>query len=238
MNLNEFIKLTKTDKATAYFVARKYLFLNKYIKQTSKIKRSLDIGSNYGLFTELLQSKGYSSYGIEPNNKLLSFARNHGVSKYSLGSAEKISFPDNHFDVILLLDTLEHIINRDKALNEINRVLKPNGIVIITVPNTLSYFYLRSFMTSFLRGQKPWKNVHYQQNYFHWEHQINNFLKIIGSSPILAVPLFEPKLIRKHRLARFEYSKPRLSCISADPVIICTKRTEPLKGDTDITNLK
>jgi len=238
MDLKEYIVKTKQDKVSEYFITRKYLFLSKYLGEVSGSKKSaLDIGSNFGLFTELLKNKGYDAYGIDVNKDKVSWAKKNAKAKYSFGTAEKIPFKKNSFDVILLLATLEHILDRGKALKEINRVLKPGGKVIITLPNTFSYFYLRSFFTYFLRGHKPWRNVHYQQNYFHWEHQINLFLKIIDYRPILSIPFFEPKLINKKRLHKFEHNKRSLSKISAEPIIICTKREKATLNNTDNTVL-
>jgi ubiquinone/menaquinone biosynthesis C-methylase UbiE len=235
MELNEYIKRTRMDRASAYFVARKYSFLRRYLKNGSGKKKSLDIGSNLGLFSELLKKKGYDSYGLEIDKKKVEWAKKNCSAKYIHGSAEKIPFKDNNFDIIIMFDTLEHIIDRSKALNEVNRVLKPNGIAIITVPNIWSYFYFRSFVTYTLRGMKPWKNVHYQQNYFFWEHQINQFLKIVDRRPILTIPFFEPKLMPKKMLSGFEFNKKNLAPLSAEPIIICIKREKRVGDNTDTT---
>jgi glycosyltransferase involved in cell wall biosynthesis len=52
---------------------------------------------------------------------------------FILASAENIPFPDNHFDVIFSHDTFEHITNIEKAISECARVVKPNGIIYISV---------------------------------------------------------------------------------------------------------
>ena len=51
-----------------------------------------------------------------------------------IGSIEKIPFPDKKFDVVLCLEVLEHVENYQSALNEIFRVLKKEGILLLTVP--------------------------------------------------------------------------------------------------------
>lgn len=238
MELNEFLEKTKQDKVSKYFITRRYMFLKEYLK--NKKGSSLDIGCNQGFFTEFLRNLGFDSYGIDIGESHIDFAKKNGKSSYSIGSAEKIPFEDNRFDVIILLATLEHIRDRATALKEINRVLKPNGTLIVTIPNTWSYFFIRSFLTFAVRGMKPWKNVHYQQNYFYWEHLLNNFLKVIDWRPLLSIPFFEPKLISKERLSKYEYSKKKLAWMSAEPIIVCTKREKLLdqsKIDTDTTEL-
>lgn len=237
MNLSQYLNKTKQDKVSRYFITRKYLFLEKYLKCADKPMKALDIGSNYGLFTELLKNKGYDAFGIDVDKEKVGWAKKNCNANYKIGSAEKIPFKDNEFDVILLLATLEHIIDRATALKEINRVLKPEGKLIITVPNTASYFFIRSFLTYSLRGSKPWKNVHYQQNYFHWEHQIHQFVKIVDSRPILFLPFAEPKILSPSSLSNFEYTKGNWAWASAEPIFICTKRKSQLKDNTDTTLL-
>ena len=45
-----------------------------------------------------------------------------------------LSFPDKKFDLILMTEVLEHIPNLDKAFDELTRVLKPDGRIILTIP--------------------------------------------------------------------------------------------------------
>lgn len=237
MELNEYLTKTKQNKVSAYFTTRRYTFLSRYLKNANGKEKALDIGCYLGLFTELLKKKGYDAYGIDVDKRFIKEAKKNSNRKYLVASAEKIPFKKNSFDVILLLGTLDHIIDRGKALSEINRVLKPNGKVIITLPNTWSYFFIRSFFTYMLRGMKPYKNVHYQQNYFYWEHLINQFLKIIDTRPILTIPFFEPKLMPRNFLSNFEFDKKNLASVSAEPIFICTKRKKRVEDNTDDTRL-
>lgn len=227
------------DKPTRYFVARKILFLDRYLPTVAtNSKKLLDLGSNKGYLTEFFKNKGYDAYGLEFNKELVEFSKKNGKAKYMQGSVENIPFKDNSFDVILCLASLEHFVDRSRAMKEINRVSKKDGKVIFTVPNTWSYFFIRSFITFILRGEKAWKNVHYQQNYFHWQHQIHQFLRILDARPILAMPFIEPKLVWNSFLSNFEYNKKSLAWMSAEPIFICTKRIKEIKGDTDNTNLE
>lgn len=47
---------------------------------------------------------------------------------------EKLTFPDNHFDIVVTQDVMEHVFLADKAFSEISRVLKPGGAHVFTVP--------------------------------------------------------------------------------------------------------
>ncbi len=76
------------------------------------------------------------------NNKRLNFYKNYvsmdidpDTNPDFLGDITlKTEFESNYFDVVLCLSLLEHVKNPYKALNEINRILKPSGKIYITVP--------------------------------------------------------------------------------------------------------
>ncbi|MCD6565400.1 MAG: methyltransferase domain-containing protein [Bacteroidales bacterium] len=60
-------------------------------------------------------------------------------SYFSLGIAEKLPFPNNSFDRVISREVIEHVINPQLMLNEIYRVLKPEGIAIVATENDESY---------------------------------------------------------------------------------------------------
>mgnify|MGYP001605819804 FL=1 len=51
-----------------------------------------------------------------------------------VGSADNIPFPDRHFDSVVATQVFEHLLDFEKAAKEVNRVLKPGGIILTTVP--------------------------------------------------------------------------------------------------------
>src|ERR1044072_362687 len=54
--------------------------------------------------------------------------------EFFTGSLEETPFPDSTFDVVLALDVLEHLEDDDAGLRAITRLLKPGGLLVITVP--------------------------------------------------------------------------------------------------------
>lgn len=94
----------------------------------------LDIGCGPGLLLKELKAKGYQAQGIDMSGLAVAYCRNKGLSDVQQGSATALPFTDNSFDVILLLDVLEHIENDKAALAEAKRVLKHDGLIIIFVP--------------------------------------------------------------------------------------------------------
>lgn len=119
-------------------------YLRPYIRPESHI---LDIGCGTGAFLQLLGSQGYSNlYGIDISAFALQEAQKHTpnlkVCCNDLQSA--ISLNDQQFDLISCLDVIEHLINPFVVLQEIARLLKPGGILLLTTPNSNSILrYLR-----------------------------------------------------------------------------------------------
>ena len=95
----------------------------------------LDIGAGTGDFLSVAKQNGWKTTGIEPNEK----ARNSAISKgiAFAGSTKELS--NELFDIITMWHVLEHVPNLDEQISELKRLLKPNGTILIAVPNFKSY---------------------------------------------------------------------------------------------------
>lgn len=97
--------------------------------------RILDIGAGTGDFLFVAKENGWKTTGVEPSEKAKKIAKNKGVS-----FVENTSELENHsFDVITMWHVLEHVPNLDNQIKELKRLLKPNGSLIIAVPNFKSF---------------------------------------------------------------------------------------------------
>lgn len=114
-----------------------------YLKKYSKVKHGLllDVGFGTGFLLEKLKSD-WKTFGIDNSKFAVAMAQQRGLKNIKLASADKIPFPANFFDAILVLDVLEHIKNELPVLEEIRRVLKPGGIVVFNNP---AYQFLWSY---------------------------------------------------------------------------------------------
>jgi ubiquinone/menaquinone biosynthesis C-methylase UbiE len=72
-------------------------------------------------------------------------------------NAEEMIFPDNSFDQVLMFECLEHMEYPLKALREIQRVLKPQGLLVFSIPNV---YYYRLFLRWFLKGKVSASHEH------------------------------------------------------------------------------
>lgn len=84
--------------------------------------------------------------------------------EYFVADATNLPFPENSFDYVICSEVIEHIPEDEKALSEVKRVLKNNGIFIVTTPNWLSWYGLarkiaeKLFKKPFTAGDQPTDN--------------------------------------------------------------------------------
>jgi len=97
----------------------------------------LDIGCNTGDLTKIIANKN-KVIGMELSEGAVEKAKEKGI-KVIQGSVYKIPFKENSFDKVHLSEVIEHLLDTNKALKEILRVLKPGGELIITTPNCCSF---------------------------------------------------------------------------------------------------
>lgn len=109
--------------------------------KTSLIKRFaqngsiLDIGAGVGDLVKSLQESGVEARGFEPSAKARLLAKERGIDLHT--SLDK--FESNTFDLISMYHVLEHVPDVKKQKQEILELLKPNGILILALPNYESY---------------------------------------------------------------------------------------------------
>jgi len=119
--------------------------------QAAAGKMLLDLSSGDGDTSEMLARQGYrvvaTDYGLQrPMNGVTRVA---GVDLNSC-----LPFQSASFDAVDLIEVIEHIENQPQLIREIARVLKPNGLVLISTPNVLNVMSrVRFLFTGFLRGR-------------------------------------------------------------------------------------
>jgi len=98
-------------------------------------KKVIDVGCGKGRFIKELQSLFSKAefYGIDISEKMLDFCPKK--AKVSVGNILNINYPDETFDFVYCVEALEHAIRVEKAIQEMCRILKPGGKIVIIDKN-------------------------------------------------------------------------------------------------------
>ncbi|MCK4553665.1 class I SAM-dependent methyltransferase, partial [Candidatus Parcubacteria bacterium] len=124
----------KTEQQNWWYRARRIIIKQLIKKYIQKIRpKILDVGCGTGLLFKELQQYA-DVYGIDSSPSSINFCVKRGLSNIKLGDATAIPHDDNFFDIVLALDLLEHIKDDNLAIQEIKRVVRKEGIIIIFVP--------------------------------------------------------------------------------------------------------
>jgi ubiquinone/menaquinone biosynthesis C-methylase UbiE/predicted RNA-binding Zn-ribbon protein involved in translation (DUF1610 family) len=144
--------------------------------------RILEIGCATGLMTENLAKRG-QVYATDISMSYLKKVRTRvpGITLIRL-DAHKLPFDDHFFDYVLMTDVLEHVLVPCRVLEEVHRVLRPEGKFILGVPNILNL----SNILKHLRGYKPYKLLQYADAHI-------SFYDPAGLFQLLAANGFEVK---------------------------------------------
>ncbi|MEL6655774.1 MAG: methyltransferase domain-containing protein [Bacteroidota bacterium] len=101
-------------------------------------EKMLNLGAGEGDYDSMIASFGQHLVSCDLNEADVAYARefNKGNDKitYQVENGLDLSFPDNHFDVIVCIEVIEHVGDPEQLLNEIQRVLKPGGHLLMTFP--------------------------------------------------------------------------------------------------------
>jgi ubiquinone/menaquinone biosynthesis C-methylase UbiE len=152
-------------------------------------KKVLDIACGEGYGSNLLSKNAKFVYGVDIDSDTIKNAKikyKKDNIKFIKGSTSSIPLKDNSVDIVVSFETLEHHDEHDEMMSEIKRVLKPEGIVIISTPDKYYYSDVRKFNNEYHVKElykneflalvsKKFKNVQLlSQKYVNWNSVILN----------------------------------------------------------------
>ena len=171
-------------------------------------KIALDLGCNVGYGSKIISKRAKNVIGVDVSEKSIKEASLKYQSdniEFKLIDGKTLPFPSNTFDIIISCQVIEHIIDYEKYLSEVHRVLKNDGLVFFTTPNA---------EIRLDPGMKPWYEFHHHE--FN-RTQLNNLLKkyfaqteiygLRGSKYIYEIEIDRvTALLNEHRKQKNRYS--------------------------------
>lgn len=135
MQTDEYGRLYEHEDRYWWFVGRRRLALRLlgHALGAGTEPRLLDLGCGTGAALFDLQAMG-KAIGLDLSSLALGYCRTRGLASLVQGNGERIPFRSDLFDGIIALDILEHIENDRAAFAEAFRVLRPGGVLVLSVP--------------------------------------------------------------------------------------------------------
>ncbi|MFC2130181.1 methyltransferase domain-containing protein [Bacteroidota bacterium] len=122
------------------------------------VENLLDGGCSYGYGTRFLAEKSKNTYAIDVNETHIEVAsKRYTDINFKTGILENTEYSDNFFDYIVLNDVLEHTTDKIQTLQEMYRILKPGGTIIISTPHKGMFAFIDPYNYGYnLRKFIPW----------------------------------------------------------------------------------
>ena len=206
---DEYLSHSKDKKgilSTVYNFVRNYSIRKKY-NLIVKLKPSgsiLDIGCGTGEVLKHFSDNGWDVQGIEPADNARDYAKNTlNLPVDNEGLLNQIK--SNSFDVVTLWHVLEHVPKLQERMQQINRILKDDGVLIIALPNYNSWD-AKHFSTFWAAWDVPRHLYHFSQKTFSLlakKHQ----LKLVETLPMKFDSFYVCLLSEKYRTKKINFFK-------------------------------
>jgi ubiquinone/menaquinone biosynthesis C-methylase UbiE len=142
------------------------------LNQLSHIPRAnmLEMGCGTGHWTEFFVEQGFKVTAADISEAMLNHAKNKNIkAEFQPIDTEVIPFDDHQFDTVAAITMLEFVDNQQKTLEELCRVLKPEGWLILGCLNADSEL-----------GKQKNNNPTFEQAQFYTEKQLIETLSVFG----------------------------------------------------------
>jgi ubiquinone/menaquinone biosynthesis C-methylase UbiE len=119
------------DERYTHIQREKYEVVKKYLPK--HVAHILDLGCGTGMFLKELTKRDKLVVGVDSSVEMLNIARKRaGVTSLVCADADHLPFLDKSFDVVVSVTLLQNVPEPIATMKEIARVLKPNGVAIVT----------------------------------------------------------------------------------------------------------
>lgn len=215
-------RLIHINRVITRFVGVIFKDLLRCIIPYQKHGKLLDIGCGNGTFLKWYKDHGWDVYGVEVSRKAIEICKQQGI-KVFYGELLDAHLGNETFDVVTLMQVLEHFPNPSAILKEISRILKMDGYAIIAVPN------FGGFDRKVLKSN--WGHLDVPRHLYHFELEtLNKLLRNCGlriqkvKAKIFDSFSMKRNLNRIRRESFVNYMKCLLILIALKPILLTVSK--------------
>jgi O-antigen biosynthesis protein len=223
----------------------RYLFASQFVKG----KSVLDIASGSGYGSEFLKKNGKAKevIGVDIDQETVAYSKkNYGKEvKFIQGDCRNIPLKDKSVDIVVSFETIEHIKEHEKFIDEIKRILKKNGTLIISTPNNEVYpkgneFHIKELsLNEFKTALKDsFKNIEIFEQDISFSSYVSKkrdksveiYKKSLGIDEMMPKPTYVVAVASNNKLPLIENSS---LMISSKEISDCRSYIESLKNENN-----
>lgn len=106
--------------------------IEKHVPPSS---RMIELCCGAGEFSQILVSRNFQMVSVDGDERNISRLNETGCEAYCADLEKPLNFDNCSFDAAVILEGIEHIVNCENMLKEINRIVRPEGYLILSTPN-------------------------------------------------------------------------------------------------------
>lgn len=210
MDTKLYAEMAEMEKTHWWFLGRRAIIKEVLLRFKKDRRILLDVGAGTCLNTKEFNRIGFKAIALESHPEAQNLARTVAPEIEIIDAPfPSPRIPSNSYDVVTLLDVLEHLKDDNESLSEVQRILLPNGVVLITVP---------AFM--FLWTKHDERAHHFRR---YTRHELREKLKSAGLEPMFVSYynffLFPP-IVFVRFLQKFFAPKNETSDFSRSPKVM------------------
>ena len=138
--LNEYLPMQQNNWTSSLAERADHLALIRRYAPIPARPRLLDVGCALGLMLQVAINDGWEAVGVETSQFAARYAARQTGCRIHAGTLQQARFEAGSFDVISLMDVIEHVPEPRQLLDEVYRILRPGGVVFLVTPNFSSLF--------------------------------------------------------------------------------------------------
>lgn len=138
--LNEYLPLHLSNWENSLAERKAHLAMIREYCSLPSSPKLLDVGCALGLMLQQAKASGWEPVGLETSHFAAQYAEQRTNCPVFVGTLEQACFDSESFDVVTLMDLIEHVAAPRALMDEVRRILRPGGVVFIVTPNFGSIF--------------------------------------------------------------------------------------------------